>query len=124
MLVKVNDILNAIEALNSLADIRMNAAIAFKVVNNVKSMEKAVETFIVERDKLYEEYREFIKIEEIDDKEHATMPRNEASEYQEKILAMVNVEVPCAFSPFKLEELESIDVTPITLSKMFWLLEE
>lgn len=122
--VKLKDVVNSLEALNSLTAIKLPVFTSFKLSLFLKNVSPIVEVYEKERDKLIIELGTPV----LDDKKEPTGQFNfepeKTKEFNEKINVILDEAIDVKVPSIKLSDLEGVVIEPNNIAKLFWLIQE
>ncbi len=109
---------DCIEALNGLLRLKMNATVAFNIMEVITKIEPIIENFNKTRQNLIEKYGEKIEDDKI-------MIKEENKElWTKEIEELLNTEVEIDIKKINRKALDNLEIEPIKLIKLKWLFEE
>lgn len=113
---KLGQLLNSVEALQRLGQMKMPAKAAYGVARNLRMIDVELELFNEARKQLVERYQCINEeTNAIEIKDQAGLDR----EYRE----LVETEIDYQPHTIRLELLDSVELTPSDLAILFWLIE-
>lgn len=122
--VNLNDILNATTTFNKIMQQTFKGSLAFKIARLARELEKEMETFNVERQKLLQKYCVKDENGELRTNDDGTVQvePDKINEFNEEFSSLLETEVEINAEKLPMDSLDSFDITPqqmISIEKFF-----
>ena len=117
MKVKLSDVLNSVEVMRNLAQENVSAVVSFRIAKAIKAINEEIDMFEAEKAKLVQKYGEPHDggVRVADDKQ---------DDFQKEINRLLSEKVELAATPIKLKDLEHVQLKPIDMMTVDFLIEE
>ena len=122
--VSLNDILNASETFNAIMQQSFKGSLAFKIARLARELNKEMETFNAERQKLLQKY--CVKDEngelKINDNGTVQVEPDKINEFNEEFTSLLETEVEINAEKLPINSIDNFNITPqqiLTIEKMF-----
>ena len=117
MEVKLNDVLNSVEVVRNLAQENVPAVVSFRIAKAIRAINEEIDMFEAEKAKLVQKYGEPYEggIRVAEDKQ---------DDFQKEISQLLNESVTLEVSKLKLKDIEHVQLKPIDMMTIDFLIEE
>lgn len=112
--VKLNDIVNATETFNKIMRQSFKGSLAFKIARLARELDKEMQTFNAERQKIIQKYGEKDENGEliIDEKGLINFDKTNLKEINEEFNSLLNTELEINADKLPMDSIDSFEITP------------
>jgi hypothetical protein len=118
MKLKLEEIINASPALQTLSNTKLPVLVSFKLSMLLKELNPVYQSYNESRTKLLEKYGKLNK-----EKTNYDFDGNKREEYAEKHKELLQADIKLDIPDIKISELDDIKIEPIFLEQLNWLLK-
>lgn len=123
--VQLKDVINGLETLQIIINQKLPVFSSFKLSLFLKAVSPMVEAFNVEKDKLIKDFGTPTLSEDGKETGHYTFPdADKAKEFNDKMNELLEVVIDVKIPELKVADLGNIEIEPIKLTTLTWLLQE
>ena len=112
--VKLNDIVNATETFNKIMQQSFKGSLAFKIARLARELDKEMQTFNAERQKIIQKYGEKDENGElvVDEKGLVNFDKTNLKEINEEFNSLLNTELEINADKLPMDSIDNFEITP------------
>ena len=124
--VSLNDIVNSMSVFNKIMQQPVNGSLAFKIARLARELNKEIETFNQEKDKLLDKYGEKNEQGELltDENNNIKIPPENMTEINNEFNSLLNTIVEINCDKISIDQLDNFTITPQEMINLQSFLEE